>query len=141
MNFITGGAEGGLRKILLTSIYLSRSISRQISSAAHGEPRKRRASTISALSNPNTRCSVSISGLPNWLAMQDLGDRKCIGKSRKSFVGHPSAKFFRPVLRDRVFQHPQAITQACAVCSPFLGDFECNRGCFAKYPRFLCNTD
>jgi hypothetical protein len=41
---------------------------------------------------------------------QNLGDRKCLGKPRKSFVGLPSAKFFRPVLRDRVFQHPQAIT-------------------------------
>jgi hypothetical protein len=39
-----------------------------------------------------------------------LGDRKCLGKSRKSFVGLPGAKFFRPVLRDQVFQHPQAIT-------------------------------
>jgi hypothetical protein len=41
---------------------------------------------------------------------QNLGDRKCLGKPRKSFVGLPSAKFVRPVLRDRVFQHPQAIT-------------------------------
>jgi hypothetical protein len=28
---------------------------------------------------------------------------------RKLFVGLPSAKFFRPVLRDRVFQQPQAL--------------------------------
>jgi hypothetical protein len=155
MNFITGGAEGGLQKIL--SIYLSRSISRQISSAAHGEPRRRRASTISALSNPNTRCSVSISGLPNWLAMlarvedyapcrfritfkhalslgrrviwlhtfgdrmvdpadrrifsrskqRGFGDRKCIGKSRKSFVGHPGAILFLLISRAGVSQQPR----------------------------------
>jgi hypothetical protein len=41
---------------------------------------------------------------------RNLGDRKCLGKPRKSFVGLPSAKFFRQVLRDRVFQQPQAIT-------------------------------
>ena len=46
-----------------------RSTSCQISSAAHGEPRNRRARTISVLSNPKSRCSVSISGLPAWLAM------------------------------------------------------------------------
>src|ERR1035437_8077532 len=40
---------------------------------------------------------------------RNLGDRKCLGKPRKSFAGLPSAKFFRPVLRDRVFQHPQAL--------------------------------
>jgi hypothetical protein len=27
---------------------------------------------------------------------RNLGDRKCPGKSRKSFVGLPNAKFFRP---------------------------------------------
>jgi hypothetical protein len=27
---------------------------------------------------------------------RNLGDRKCLGKSRKSFVGLPNAKFFRP---------------------------------------------
>jgi hypothetical protein len=38
-----------------------------------------------------------------------LGDRKCLGKSKRSFVGHPSAKFFRVFSRARVFQQPQAI--------------------------------
>ena len=32
-------------------------------------------------------------------------------KLRKSFVGLPGAKFFRPVLRDRVFQHPRLIAK------------------------------
>src|ERR1039458_2582268 len=41
---------------------------------------------------------------------RNLGDRKCLGKPRKSFAGLPSAKFFRPVLRDRVFQHPRLLT-------------------------------
>src|SRR5215475_15100608 len=40
------------------------STSCQICSAAHGEPRNLWASTITALSNPNSKCSVSISGLP-----------------------------------------------------------------------------
>jgi hypothetical protein len=39
---------------------------------------------------------------------ENLRDGKCLGKQRKSFVGLPSAKFFRPVLRDRVFQQPRA---------------------------------
>jgi hypothetical protein len=43
---------------------------------------------------------------------ENLGDRKCLGKSRKSFVGLPGAKFFRPVLRDRVFQHPRDFSPA-----------------------------
>jgi hypothetical protein len=42
---------------------------------------------------------------------QNLGDGKCLRKPRKSFVGLPSAKFFRQVLRDQVFQQPQAITR------------------------------
>ena len=37
------------------------------------------------------------------------------GKLRKSFVGLPGAKFFRSVLRDRVFQQPQAITLKTAI--------------------------
>src|ERR1019366_5061161 len=41
---------------------------------------------------------------------RNLGDRKCLGKPRKPFAGLPSAKFFRPVLRDRVFQQPHLIS-------------------------------
>jgi hypothetical protein len=41
---------------------------------------------------------------------QNLGDGKCLGKSRKSFVGLPIAKFFRAFSGDGVFQQPQAIT-------------------------------
>jgi hypothetical protein len=40
---------------------------------------------------------------------ENLGDRKCIRKPRKSFVGRPSAKFFQPFSDERVFQHPLAI--------------------------------
>jgi hypothetical protein len=40
---------------------------------------------------------------------ENLGDRKCLPKRRSSFVGLPSAKFFGPVLRDRVFQQPLPI--------------------------------
>jgi hypothetical protein len=42
---------------------------------------------------------------------QNLGDRKCLGKLRKSFVGLPDAILFLRILRERVFQHPQAITR------------------------------
>jgi hypothetical protein len=38
---------------------------------------------------------------------KNLGDRKCLGKPRKPFVGLPNAKVFRPILRDRVFQQPR----------------------------------
>jgi hypothetical protein len=38
---------------------------------------------------------------------QDLGDGKCLGKPRKSFVGLPIAKFFRAFSGDGVFQQPR----------------------------------
>jgi hypothetical protein len=41
---------------------------------------------------------------------QSLGDRKCLGKLRKSFVGHSDAILFLRISRERVFQHPQAFT-------------------------------
>jgi hypothetical protein len=37
---------------------------------------------------------------------ENLGDRKCLGKPRTSFVGHPSAKFLQPFSDERVFQQP-----------------------------------
>jgi hypothetical protein len=40
----------------------------------------------------------------------NLGDRKCLGKLRKSFVGHPDTILFLRISRERVFQHPQAIS-------------------------------
>jgi hypothetical protein len=39
-----------------------------------------------------------------------LGDRKCLGKRRSSFVGHPSAVLFLRISQIGVFQQPQAIT-------------------------------
>src|SRR5262245_14558647 len=39
-----------------------------------------------------------------------LGGYKMSRKSRKSFVGHPSAILFSRISGERVFQHPQAIT-------------------------------
>jgi hypothetical protein len=41
---------------------------------------------------------------------ENLGDRKCLGKPRTSFVGHPSAKFFQPFSDERVFQQPRDLT-------------------------------
>jgi hypothetical protein len=38
---------------------------------------------------------------------QNLGDRKCPGKPRKSFVGHPDAILFLRISREGVFQQPR----------------------------------
>jgi hypothetical protein len=63
---------------------------------------------------------------------ENLGDRKCLGKPRTSFVGHPSAKFFQPFSDERVFQQPQAITLIDR-------SMNCNGGffsnCQADHPR------
>jgi hypothetical protein len=37
----------------------------------------------------------------------EMGDQKCIGCQRKSFIGHPSATFFEHDFWERVFQQPQ----------------------------------
>jgi hypothetical protein len=36
---------------------------------------------------------------------QNLGDRKCLGKPRESFVGHPDAFLFLRISREGVLQH------------------------------------
>jgi hypothetical protein len=46
---------------------------------------------------------------------QNLGDRKCLGKLRKSFVGHPSAILFLRISREGVFQQPRLFSPAVAV--------------------------
>src|SRR5207247_961171 len=38
---------------------------------------------------------------------ENLGDRKCLGKSRKSFVGHPDAILFLRISQKGVFQQPR----------------------------------
>jgi hypothetical protein len=40
-----------------------------------------------------------------------LGDRKCPGKPRKSFVGHPDAILFLRISREGVFQATGDYTQ------------------------------
>ena len=45
---------------------------------------------------------------------ENLRDRKSLGKRRKSFLGHPSAKFFPAFSRVRVFQQPPLIATAIA---------------------------
>jgi hypothetical protein len=37
----------------------------------------------------------------------NLGDRKCLGKTRTSFVGHPDAILFLRISREGVFQQPR----------------------------------
>jgi len=41
---------------------------------------------------------------------EKLGDRKCLGKSRKSFVGHPNAILFWRISQLGVFQQQLAIS-------------------------------
>ena len=41
---------------------------------------------------------------------KNLGDRKCLGKLRKSFVEHPDTILFSRISRERVFQHPRLFT-------------------------------
>jgi hypothetical protein len=41
---------------------------------------------------------------------KNLGDRKCLGKLRKSSVGHPDTILFSRISLERVFQHPRLIT-------------------------------
>jgi hypothetical protein len=41
---------------------------------------------------------------------QHLGDGKCLGKPRKSFVGHPDAILVLRISREGVFQQQQAIS-------------------------------
>jgi hypothetical protein len=40
---------------------------------------------------------------------EDLENRKCLGKLRRSFVGLPNAKFCRPFSDEGVFQQPRLI--------------------------------
>src|SRR6266481_10050082 len=46
---------------------------------------------------------------------KNLGDRKCLGKLRKSLVGHPDTILFSRISRERVFQHPRLVTSVCFV--------------------------
>jgi hypothetical protein len=38
----------------------------------------------------------------------EMGDQKCIGRRRKSFVRHPCGMFFERDFWERVFQQPQS---------------------------------
>ncbi len=40
-----------------------------------------------------------------------LGDQKCIPRQKKSFIGHPSGSGFLGEDTERVFQHPEALSQ------------------------------
>ncbi len=43
-------------------------------------------------------------------SIQKLEDRKCLGKLRESFVGHPDAFLFLEISQEGVFQQPRDIT-------------------------------
>jgi hypothetical protein len=53
---------------------------------------------------------VAVEKVPFSRNSENLGNRKCLGKLRKSFVGLPNAKVFRPFSGEGVFQQPQAFT-------------------------------
>jgi hypothetical protein len=46
-----------------------------------------------------------------------LGDRKCLGKLQKSFIGHPDAILFSRISREGVFQQPRLISSTCGVAA------------------------
>src|ERR1035437_6494954 len=46
---------------------------------------------------------------------KQLGDRKCLGKPRKSFVGHPNAILFLRISREGVFQQPRLVSTVMAI--------------------------
>src|ERR1022692_675839 len=50
---------------------------------------------------------------------RNLGDTKCLGDPRKSILGLPDAILFLPILREGVFQQPQAITLRTLGRAPF----------------------
>jgi hypothetical protein len=52
---------------------------------------------------------VGVEKVPFSRNSENLEDRKCLAKLRKSFVGLPNAKFFRPFSGEGVFQQPQAL--------------------------------
>lgn len=56
-----------------------------------------------------TRSAMGVEKLQFPRTRQNLGDRKCRGKPRKSFVVHRSAKGFRGILQRKSFSTPTGI--------------------------------
>jgi hypothetical protein len=52
---------------------------------------------------------------------ENLGDRKCLGKPRTSFVGHPDAILFLRISRERLF----STATGDSTQKPFAGVNEC----------------
>jgi hypothetical protein len=67
------------------------------------------------ISRENLCCGL-VAGKPDVIVenrrqnSRNLGDRKCLGKLRKSFVGLPDAILSLRILRERVFQHPRLLS-------------------------------
>jgi hypothetical protein len=53
---------------------------------------------------------VGVEKVPFSQNSENLGDRKCLGRSRKSFVGNPDAILFWRISRKGVFQQPRLFT-------------------------------
>src|SRR5580704_3989207 len=53
--------------------------------------------------------SVAVEKVLQWQKLPKLGDRKCIPRWRKSFIGHPSASRFLCEDAERVFQQPRLL--------------------------------
>jgi hypothetical protein len=62
---------------------------------------------------------VAVEKLAVYRIRRKLGDGKCLGDPRKSFIEHPGAILFSPNFLRGVFQQPQAITlktRQCPTC-------------------------
>jgi hypothetical protein len=46
---------------------------------------------------------------------EDLGDRKCLGKPRESFVVHPNAILFSRILQEGIFQQPRLFSSTIQI--------------------------
>src|ERR1035437_2104179 len=65
-------------------------------------------------SGQNVKWPVGVEKVHFLQNSRNLGDRKCLGKSRKSFVGHPDAILFLRISREGVFQQPRLVTTVAA---------------------------
>src|ERR1035437_4461560 len=59
-------------------------------------------------SGQNVKSPVGVEKVHFSQNSRNLGDRKCLGKPRKSFVGHPNAILFLRISREGVFQQRRA---------------------------------
>jgi hypothetical protein len=74
------------------------------------ENRSQAASRATRVDSQRTLTGVAVEKLHFLQNSRNLGDRKCLERPRKSFVGHPGAILFLRISQEGVFQQPQAIS-------------------------------